>query len=171
MEFLADRSRAGRRRAPPRIVMARPLDWHALVHNLPGFAVLALAAGAGIWATRRFVAPARQIASVRLLFVFIVYYAVAGQALTSYMQDFAFAGDDPDLGLEALVRGTAEQPYVYRRLAPDIVHALSAFAALRSGDARLKANALEYLENILKPRYRRLLVPLLEHETAPRGDA
>jgi AAA family ATP:ADP antiporter len=40
---------------------------------------------------------------------------------------------------------------------------LSAFAALRSGDARLKANALEYLENILKPRYRRLLVPLIEH--------
>jgi hypothetical protein len=129
VEFLADRSCAGRRRAPLRIVMARSLDWHTLVHNLPGLAVLALAAGAGIWATRRFVAPARQIASVRLLFVFIVYYAVAGQALTSYMQDFAFAGDDPDLGLEALVRGTAEQPYVYRRLAPDIVHALSAFAA------------------------------------------
>jgi AAA family ATP:ADP antiporter len=42
---------------------------------------------------------------------------------------------------------------------------LSAFAALRSGDARLKANALEYLENILKPQYRGLLVPLLEHET------
>jgi AAA family ATP:ADP antiporter len=39
---------------------------------------------------------------------------------------------------------------------------LSAFAALQSGDARLKANALEYLENILKPHYRRLLVPLLE---------
>jgi AAA family ATP:ADP antiporter len=47
---------------------------------------------------------------------------------------------------------------------------LSACAALRSGDARLKANALEYLENILKPRYRRLLVPLLEHETAPRDE-
>jgi hypothetical protein len=39
---------------------------------------------------------------------------------------------------------------------------LSALAALQSGDARLKANALEYLENILKPQYRRLLVPLLE---------
>jgi AAA family ATP:ADP antiporter len=45
---------------------------------------------------------------------------------------------------------------------------LSAFAALRSGDARLKANALEYLENILKPQYRRLLVPLLEHQIPPR---
>jgi hypothetical protein len=43
--------------------------------------------------------------------------------------------------------------------------ALSAFAALQSGDARLKANALEYLENILKPQYRRLLVPLLELDT------
>jgi ATP/ADP translocase len=42
---------------------------------------------------------------------------------------------------------------------------LSAFAALQSGDARLKANALEYLENILKPPYRRLLVPLLELDT------
>jgi hypothetical protein len=42
---------------------------------------------------------------------------------------------------------------------------LSAFAALQSGDARLKANALEYLENILKPQYRRLLVPLLEIDT------
>jgi ATP/ADP translocase len=41
---------------------------------------------------------------------------------------------------------------------------VSAFDALQSGDARLKANALEYLENILKPQYRRLLVPLLELE-------
>jgi ATP/ADP translocase len=40
----------------------------------------------------------------------------------------------------------------------------SAFAALQSDDARLKANALEYLENILKPSYRRLFVPLLELE-------
>jgi hypothetical protein len=40
----------------------------------------------------------------------------------------------------------------------------SAFAALQSGDARLKANALEYLENILEPPYRKLLVPLLERE-------
>jgi AAA family ATP:ADP antiporter len=39
---------------------------------------------------------------------------------------------------------------------------LSALAALQSGDARLKANGLEYLENILEPRYRRLLIPLLE---------
>jgi AAA family ATP:ADP antiporter len=42
---------------------------------------------------------------------------------------------------------------------------LSALAALQSGDARLKANALEYLENVLKPQYRRLLVPLLEVDT------
>jgi hypothetical protein len=28
----------------------------------------------------------------------------------------------------------------------------------------MKANALEYLENILKPQHRRLLVPLLEIE-------
>jgi AAA family ATP:ADP antiporter len=42
---------------------------------------------------------------------------------------------------------------------------ISALAALQSGDARLKANALEYLENILKPHYRRLLVPLLELDT------
>jgi hypothetical protein len=41
---------------------------------------------------------------------------------------------------------------------------VSAFAALQSGDARLKANALEYLENTVKPRYRRLLIPLLEFE-------
>ena len=41
---------------------------------------------------------------------------------------------------------------------------LGAFAALESGDARLKANALEYLENTVKPRYRRLLIPLLEFE-------
>jgi hypothetical protein len=40
----------------------------------------------------------------------------------------------------------------------------SAFAALQTGDARMKANALEYLENVLKPRHRRLLVQLLELE-------
>jgi AAA family ATP:ADP antiporter len=39
---------------------------------------------------------------------------------------------------------------------------LSALAALQSGDARLKANGLEYLENILEPQYRRMLIPLLE---------
>jgi ATP/ADP translocase len=38
----------------------------------------------------------------------------------------------------------------------------STFAALQSTDARLRANALEYLENILEPHYRKLLVPLLE---------
>jgi ATP/ADP translocase len=38
----------------------------------------------------------------------------------------------------------------------------SAFAAFQSNDARLRANALEYLENILEPHYRKVLVPLLE---------
>jgi AAA family ATP:ADP antiporter len=42
---------------------------------------------------------------------------------------------------------------------------VSAFRGLQSGDARLQANALEYLENILKPGYRALLVSLLEIET------
>lgn len=42
---------------------------------------------------------------------------------------------------------------------------VSAFRGLQSGDARLKANALEYLENILKPGYRGLLLSLLELET------
>jgi hypothetical protein len=42
---------------------------------------------------------------------------------------------------------------------------VSAFDALHSGDARLKANAIEYLENIVEPRYRWLLVPLLELES------
>ena len=43
---------------------------------------------------------------------------------------------------------------------------VSAFAALQSDDRRLKANALEYLENILKPSYRKLFVPLLELEVS-----
>ena len=43
----------------------------------------------------------------------------------------------------------------------------SAFAALQSDDTRLRANALEYLENILKPSYRRLFVPLLELDADP----
>jgi hypothetical protein len=38
----------------------------------------------------------------------------------------------------------------------------SAFAAFQSQDARLRANAVEYLENILEPHYRKVLVPLLE---------
>jgi len=42
---------------------------------------------------------------------------------------------------------------------------VSAFDALHSGNARLKANAIEYLENIVEPRYRWLLVPLLELES------
>jgi ATP/ADP translocase len=37
-----------------------------------------------------------------------------------------------------------------------------AFAALQSKDARLRANALEYLENVLEPHCRKVLVPLLE---------
>jgi len=44
---------------------------------------------------------------------------------------------------------------------------VSAFAALQSDDTRLKANALEYLENILKPSHRRLFVPLLELDVNP----
>jgi hypothetical protein len=39
---------------------------------------------------------------------------------------------------------------------------VSAFRALRSGDTKLRANALEYLESTLKPRHRGMLVPLLE---------
>jgi len=46
----------------------------------------------------------------------------------------------------------------------------SAFRAIRSGDPRLKANALEYLENVLKPGYRALLVSLLELETSLETD-
>lgn len=44
---------------------------------------------------------------------------------------------------------------------------VSAFTALQSDDTRLKANALEYLENILKPSHRRLFVPLLELDVNP----
>jgi AAA family ATP:ADP antiporter len=42
---------------------------------------------------------------------------------------------------------------------------LSALAALESGDPRLKANGIEYLDAILKPEYRKFLVPLLELES------
>ena len=42
---------------------------------------------------------------------------------------------------------------------------LSVLAALESGDPRLKANGIEYLDNILKPEYRKFLVPLLELES------
>ena len=42
---------------------------------------------------------------------------------------------------------------------------LSALAALESDDPRLKANGIEYLDNILKPEYRKFLVPLLEHKS------
>jgi hypothetical protein len=48
---------------------------------------------------------------------------------------------------------------------------LSAFRGFQSGDARLKANALEYLENILKPGYRGLLLSLLERETGSQSIA
>jgi ATP/ADP translocase len=47
---------------------------------------------------------------------------------------------------------------------------VTALGALQSRDARLTANALEYLENILKPRYRRLLVPLFELQTSARSE-
>ena len=42
---------------------------------------------------------------------------------------------------------------------------LSVLTALESGDPRLKANGIEYLDNILKPEYRKFLVPLLELES------
>ena len=38
----------------------------------------------------------------------------------------------------------------------------SAYFGLRSGNAAVRANALEFLDNILKPQLRSLLVPLLD---------
>jgi hypothetical protein len=61
------------------------------------------------------------IAIFRLLLVAMVYVIVASYVLDRFMSLYAFLGDSPRAGLNAMVDGTAARPFVYRVMVPAIV--------------------------------------------------
>ena len=63
----------------------------------------------------------RSIEIFRLLLIAMVYVIVTSYVLDRFMSFYAFLGDSPRAGLNAMVDGTAARPFVYRVLVPTIV--------------------------------------------------
>jgi hypothetical protein len=102
------------------------IDWRVLAHQLPELVGLALAAVLCAWLVHRYVSRPRQAAGARFLFVLLLYTAVAAETLTIFMFNWGFGGDQ---FLEPMINATIDRPYVYRRLTPDLIRALSTLAA------------------------------------------
>jgi hypothetical protein len=83
----------------------------------------------------------REVARRVWLFGFVAVVAGGVTMMTthSFIAKWAFHGDNPD-GLERLMDGTAERPFVYRRLAPDIVRVVTDFVL-----PRMPPGALEHV--------------------------
>ncbi len=67
----------------------------------------------------------------------------------SFFAKWAFKGDRTRDGLESLIQGTASRPFVYRRLAPDLVGAATQVAV-----EHLPPTAIEFMEKSPLKRYR-----------------
>jgi hypothetical protein len=83
-------------------------------------------------------------------FVLVVGGGVTMMVAHSFVAKWAFKGDSTRDGLESMIEGTASRPFVYRRLAPDLVGAASHVAL-----EQLPPRAIEYLvEKSSLKRYR-----------------
>jgi hypothetical protein len=118
------------------------VDWLVLTRQLFLLLVVAVVALAAVRLARRRMSTTRRAAVVRLCLTLVVYLAVAAQALTTLAFDFGFHGDDPRLGLEAMLAGNAIRPFAYRRLSVDLIRAGGALAERRLSERTL--NKLEH---------------------------
>lgn len=114
---------------------------------------LALLGGLVLWGSRVSLKTARRI-------WLVVFTVVVGGGITmmdahAFVAKWAFKGDSPRDGLIALMDGTAHRPFVYRRLAPDLVrvgtslvlaHAPGTAARLVS-DSPLKRYRLTWIDD------------------------
>jgi hypothetical protein len=76
-----------------------------------------------------------------IVFSVLLASSVAYMDAHAFLAKWAFKGDHPRDGLIAMVEATASRPFVYRRLAPEVVGAVTRFAM-----ARLPERAFEYFE-------------------------
>lgn len=96
---------------------------------------LALVGGLGLSAWRVSERVARRV--WLLAFVVIVYGGITTMSAHAFIAKWGFRGDEPRTGLEHMIDGTAHRPFVYRRLAPELVGAVTAAVEARVPPARL----------------------------------
>lgn len=123
-------------------MIADRIDWSILAHRAPTFLVFVLGMASVIWAVARWSNVAQRARALRALIVLLVYFAVAGQALMTFAFDWGFQGDVTPTGLEAMLSGRANRPFVYRRLAPDAIRVIS-----RTAERMLKVHTVAWLED------------------------
>lgn len=103
----------------------RPDLTAAVLAQLGRFALFA----ALLFALYRLARPAlhreRVAAAFRVLFVALLYAAVATTVLDVFMTRWGFQGDHEGRGLMALLEHRGEKPFVYRVLAPEVVAQVS----------------------------------------------
>jgi hypothetical protein len=96
---------------------------------------LALFASLGFGASRVSVRWAKRLWLI--LFVVVVGGGVTQMTAHSFLEKWAFRGDAERYGLLFLMDGTAHRPFVYRRLAPEAVNALTNVLLKRLPDDKL----------------------------------
>jgi hypothetical protein len=111
-----------------------------MVQVVAALITLALLAGFALLIVKISRANARRLWLV--MFTIVLGSGVAYMDAHSFLAKWAFKGDNPRDGLIALVEGSAARPFVYRRLAPELVGVVT-----RAALPRLPASALDYLES------------------------
>ncbi len=76
-----------------------------------------------------------------LAFVLVVDGGMTTMTAHSFLARWGFRGDDARCGLEGLIDGTAARPFVYRRLAPELIGAATNVVVSHVSPAKLEAFA------------------------------
>ena len=109
---------------------------------------IAVAAGLLVVASRISALWARRI--WLLSFVLVVNGGITMMSAHAFVAKWGFRGEHPRFALQKLIDGTANRPFVYRRLTPDVVGAIASTVVEHTPRARLEA----WLENSTLARYR-----------------
>lgn len=83
-------------------------------------------------------------------YVLVVNGGITMMGAHAFIAKWGFRGDDARVGLDHMIEGTASRPFVYRRLAPELVGAVANQVESRLSSAQLRA----FADNSPLARYR-----------------
>ena len=89
---------------------------------------------------------------IQRIMLFFIIFLVCAASFHGFFSICSLRDDNPRFGIEVMLNGTADQPFVYRQLLPLTAKEISSFVPQKTKD-NFQYNYLATIYNYLKSKY------------------